>query len=383
MTLDAVNIDDLRRAARRRLPKSVYEYVAGGAYQELTLGRNRADLDALAIHGTTMRDVSTLSARTNILGETAAIPLVLGPIGMAGLTWPNGEILAAQAAEAFGVPFCLSTFSIASIEDVAAATAQPFWSQLYMMQQRGVNESLIHRADQAGCPVLVMTLDVHVHSQRWRDTRNGLTSPIRVTPAGVVDVALHLPWLLHMLGSRRRTFATMQVEHPEARNVLELAAWVNANLSPSIDVETIRWVRSLWPRKLVLKGILTVEDARRAVDLGADAIIVSNHGGRQLDSAPSTISVLPAIAAAVGNKIEVLFDGGIMTGFDIVKALGQGAHGCLSGRAWAWGLAAGGGNGVTRALTLIRQELLDCMALSGVPDIADLPAGLVTRQHQS
>ena len=382
MTLDAVNIDDLRRAARRRLPKSVYEYVAGGAYQELTLGRNRADLDALAIHGTTMRDVSTLSTRASVMGEPAAIPLVLGPVGMVGLTWPNGEILAAQSAEAFGVPFCLSTFSIASIEDVAAATTRPFWSQLYMMKQRGVNESLIRRADEAGCPVLVMTLDVHVHSQRWRDTRNGLTSPIRVTPAGIGDVALHLPWLLHMLGSRRRTFATMQAEHPQARNVLELAAWVNANLSPSIDVETIRWVRSLWARKLVLKGILTVEDARRAVDLGADAIIVSNHGGRQLDSAPSTISVLPAIAAAVGDKVEVLFDGGIMTGFDIVKALGQGAHACLSGRAWTWGLAADGGDGVRHALTLIRQELLDCMALSGVTDIADLPAGLVTRQHQ-
>ena len=382
MTLDTVNIDDLRRVARRRLPKSVYEYVAGAAYQELTLSRNRADLDALAIHGTTMRDVSILSTRTSVMGEAAAIPLVLGPVGMAGLTWPNGEILVARAAEAFGVPFCLSTFSIASIEDVAAATTRPFWSQLYMMKQASVNENLIRRADEAGCPVLVMTLDVHVHSQRWRDTRNGLTSPIRVTAAGIGDVALHLPWLVHMLGSRRRTFATKQAEYPAARNVLELAAWVNANLSAANDVDTIRWVRSLWPRKLVLKGILTVEDARRAVDLGADAIIVSNHGGRQLDSAPSTISVLPAIAVAVGSEVEVLFDGGIMTGFDIVKALGQGAHGCLSGRAWTWGLAAGGGGGVTRALTLVRQELLDSMALSGVTDIADLPAGLVTRQHQ-
>ena len=380
--MDAINIDAFRLTARRKLPKAIYDYVEGGAYQELTLGRNRADLDALAIHGSVMRDVTNLSTRAAIAGDTATIPLVLGPVGMAGLTWPNGEILAARAAEAFGVPFCLSTFSIASIEDVAAATSRPFWSQLYMMKQRSVNESLIHRADKAGCSVLVMTLDVHVHSQRWRDTRNGLTSPIRITPAGVVDVARHLPWLLHMLGSRRKTFATMQAEHPQARNVLELAAWVNANLSASIDTETIRWVRSQWPRKLVLKGIVNVDDARCAIDLGADAIIVSNHGGRQLDSAPSTISVLPAIADAVGDKVEVLFDGGIMTGFDIVKALGCGASGCLSGRAWTWALAAAGGSGVTRALTLLRQELLDCMALSGITDLRSLPADLVKRQHR-
>ena len=378
--MNAVNIDDLRRAARRRLPKAVYDYVAGGAYAELTLDRNRADLDALALNETVMRDVSTLSTATRMLGDRASIPLALGPVGMAGLTWPSGEIAAARAAEAFGVPFCLSTFSIASIEDVGAATNAPFWSQLYMMKQQSVNESLIRRADAAGCSALVMTLDVHVHSQRWRDTRNGLTSPIRVTPAGILNMALHLPWAIHMLGSRRRTFATMQVEHPEARNVLELAAWVNANLSPTIDTDTIRWVRALWPRKFILKGIMSVDDAKRAVDLGADAIIVSNHGGRQLDSAPSTISVLPGIVAAVGSQVEVLFDGGVMSGFDIVKAMGRGAHGCLSGRAWTWGLAAAGGDGVTRALNLIRQELLDCMALSGFTDMGNVPAGLVTWQ---
>ena len=378
--MNAINIDDLRLSAHRRLPKAFYDYVAGGAYGELALHRNRTDLDALALNETVMRDVSTLSTVTKMAGNRASIPLALGPVGMAGITWPNGEIAAARAAEAFGVPFCLSTFSIASIEDVATATDVPFWSQLYMMKQQAVNESLIHRADAAGCSALVITLDVHVHSQRWRDTRNGLTSPIRETPAGVLDMALHLPWAIHMLGSRRRTFATMQAEHPEARNVLELAAWVNANLSPAIDVDTIRRVRSLWPRKLILKGIMTVDDAKRAVDLGADAIIVSNHGGRQLDSAPSTISVLPGIAAAVGSQVEVLFDGGVMSGFDLVKAMGRGAHGCLSGRAWTWGLSGAGGDGVTCALNLIRQELLDCMALSGFTDITDLPAGLVTRQ---
>ena len=381
--MHAVNIDDLRRTAQRRLPKAVYDYVEGGAYDELTLARNRCDLDALELTGTVMHDVADRSTATTMVGDRAVMPLALGPVGMAGLVWPNGEILAAQAAEAFGVPFCLSTFSIASIEDVAAATTKPFWSQLYMMRERRVNESLIRRAELAGCSVLVMTLDVHVHSQRWRDTRNGLTSPIRVTPAGVVDVGRHLPWLVNMLRSKRRTFATMQVEHPQARNVLELAAWVNDNLAASIDMETIRWVRSLWPRKLVLKGILTVDDAKRAVDLGADAIIVSNHGGRQLDSAPSTISVLPAIAAAVGGQVEVLFDGGVMTGFDIVKALGSGALACLSGRAWTYALAAAGFDGVSRALELIQREMSECMALSGCTTIDDLPEGLVRRQDHA
>ena len=375
--MKAVNIDDLRRAARRRLPRTIYDYVAGGSYRELTLARNRADLDALAFHGTTMNDVAECRMSTSLLGDPATMPLALAPVGMAGILWPNGEIAAARAAEAFGVPFCLSTFSIASIEDVAAATDRPFWSQLYMMRQREVNASLIARADVAGCSALVMTLDVHVHSQRWRDTRNGLTSPIRVTPHNVFDMMRHLPWLARMLTSRRRTFGTMQVEHPQAKNVLQLAAWVNANLDASIDSDTIRWVRRKWRRKLVLKGILTVDDARRAVDLGADAIVVSNHGGRQLDSAPSTISVLPQITRAVGGQVEVLWDSGLSTGFDLVKAMALGAHGVLAGRAWAFGLAARGGPGVTHALELIHQELLDCMALTGTRDLADLAPRLV------
>ena len=375
-----VNVADLRRIAQRKLPKAVFEYIDGGSYTELTLHRNRADLDALALNESLMRDVSKLSTTTTILGEDFSMPLGIGPVGMAGLAWPNGEIAAAKVAEAINIPFCLSGFSIASLEDVAAARTKPFWSQLYMMNEARINESLIHRADAAGCSALVMTLDVHVHSQRWADNRNGLTSPIRPSVSGVVNVMAHLPWLLHMLGSRRKTFATMAKEHPEAWNVLQLSAWVNANLKASIDQDTIRWVRALWPRKLILKGIMTVDDAKRAVDLGADAIQVSNHGGRQLDSAPSTISVLPDIARAVGDQVEVLFDGGVRTGFDIVKAMGRGAHACFSGRAWAYGLAANGGAGVEKALTLIRQELLDCMSLSGVTDLNAISEGLVTRQ---
>ena len=378
--MDAVNIDDLRRIAKRRLPKAVYDYVAGGSYRELTLARNRADLDRLAFAPNNMVDVQQQNTATTLLGDPAAFPLALAPVGMVGITWPNGEIHAAQAAEKMGVPFCLSGFSIASIEDVAAATTRPFWSQLYMMKATAVNEHLIARAAAAGCSALVMTLDVHVHSQRWADNRNGLTSPIRVTPGNVVNMLGHLPWLARMVTSRRWTFATMAKEHPEASNVLSLAAWTNANLYAGIDEATVRWVRARWPRKFVLKGILTVDDARRAVDLGADAIVVSNHGGRQLDGAPSTISVLPAIARAVGDEIEVLWDGGVLTGFDVVRAMGRGARGALSGRAWAFGLAAHGRKGVDRALALLRQELLDCMALTGTQDVTRLAPGLVTTE---
>ena len=364
-----VNVEDLRRRARRKLPKSVFQYVDGGAYDELTLARNRADLDAVTLRGHVFNDVSTIRTDAVMIGDRAAMPMALGPVGMAGLTWPNGEIEAARAAEAFGVPFCLSNFSIDSIEDVAAATTRPFWAQLYMMKDMAVNESVVARAAAAGCSALVMTMDVHVHSQRWADDRNGLVAPPHVMLSNVADTALHLPWVLHMLASKRRTFATMASEHPQAKNVIELAEWINAELDASIDAATVRHVRSLWPRKFILKGIMRVDDAKRAVDLGADAIIVSNHGGRQLDSAPSTISVLPEIARAVGDQVEVFWDGGLRSGFDIVKAMGRGAHACLSGRAWVYGLASSGGRGVTKALEIIQHELQDCMALSGLTQL--------------
>lgn len=375
-----VTIGDLRERARRRLPKAVFQYVDGGSFDELTLGRNRADLDALALNQQVMVDVSRLATTTTMVGDRAAMPLALGPVGMCGLTWPNGEIAAARVAEAMGLPFCLSLFSINSMEDVAAAIRVPFWQQLYMVRDKAVNEHVIGRAVAAGCSALVMTLDVHVHSERWADNRNGLVAPPHVMLSNVLDTARHTPWLLHMLASRRRTFANMASEHPQAHNVIALAEWINANLDNSIDQDTIAWVRRLWPRKLILKGIMRVDDARRAVDLGADAIIVSNHGGRQLDSAPSTISVLPEIARAVGDQIEVFWDGGLRTGFDIVKAMGRGAHGCLSGRAWVYGLAWGGGRGVRKALDIIGQELRDCMSLTGVTDVRAIPEGIVTPQ---
>jgi L-lactate dehydrogenase (cytochrome) len=373
-----VNIEDLRRRARRRLPKAVFQYLDGGAYDELTLRRNRADLDALALNQHVMVDVSKLDTAATMVGDRASMPMAMGPVGMCGLMWPNGEIEAARAAEAFGIPFCLSLFSIASMEDVAAAIKAPFWQQLYLMRDPAVNEHVIGRAAAAGCSALVMTLDVHVHSQRWADNRNGLVAPLHIMPSNTLNMAEHLPWMVRMLASKHRTFANMQPEHPEAKWVIPLAEWINDSLDNSIDEDTIRRVRSLWPRKLVLKGIMRPDDARRAVDLGADAIIVSNHGGRQLDSAPSTIAVLPEIAKAVGGQIEVLWDGGLRNGFDIVKAMGRGADACLSGRAWMYGLSWKGRAGVAKALDILHQELLDCMSLSGFTDIRAIPDGTVT-----
>ena len=375
-----VNIGDLRDRAHRKLPQAVFQYVDGGAYDELTLHRNRADLDALALNEHVMVDVSKLSTATTMVGDKASMPMAMGPVGMCGIVWPNGEIAAAKAAEAFGIPFCLSLFSILSMEDIAKAIKVPFWQQLYMMKDRAVNAHVIERAAAVGCSALVMTLDVHVHSQRWADNRNGLVAPLHIMPSNVANVAMHLPWAVRMLASKSQTFANMAPEHPEAKWVIPLAEWVNTNLDASIDEQTIAWVRSLWPRKFILKGIMRVDDAKRAVDLGADAIIVSNHGGRQLDSAPSTISVLPEIARAVGDQIEVFWDGGLRNGFDMVKAMGRGAKACLSGRAWMYGLAYRGGKGVTKALDILQGELKDCMSLGGFTDVTHIPEGTVTPQ---
>jgi L-lactate dehydrogenase (cytochrome) len=372
------SIFDLQAEAKRRLPGVIFDFVHGGSYEQVTLQRNLDDMRALVIRQHDMRDVSGANTAVRMVGDEAKIPLAIGPTGLAGLTWANGEVEAARAAEAFGVPFCLSTMSICSIEDVAEATTRPFWFQLYLMKQRQVNESLIRRAHDAGCSALVLTLDLHVQGQRWADAKNGLSVPPKLTVGNTADILRHGGWLLSMARSKRRTFGNLQGEVKQAKNVSALSEWIQAQFDPSFDEDTVRWVRKLWKRKLILKGVMHVDDARRAVDLGADAIIVSNHGGRQLDGAPSSISVLPEIAAPVRDQIEVLFDGGIRTGFDIVKALGRGAHACLSGRGCLYGLAARGRWGVGCALKLFQDELNDCMALTGLTDVADVPAGVVT-----
>jgi L-lactate dehydrogenase (cytochrome) len=374
------SVFDLEAMARKRLPEVIFDYVHGGSGQELTLQRNLDDLEALALRQHDMRDVSNRDMTVTMVGEQAQIPLALGPTGLAGLTWANGEVEAALAAEEFGVPYCLSTMSICSIEDVAAATRQPFWFQLYLMKDQKVNESLVRRAHDANCSALVLTLDLHVQGKRWADAKNGLSVPPRLTLHNTMDILSHPRWLLGMARSHRRTFGNLENEIKQAGNLSALTQWIEAQFDPSFDLDTVKWVRKIWDRKLILKGIMHVDDARLAVDVGADAIIVSNHGGRQLDGAPSSISVLPEIADAVRDKIEVFFDGGIRTGSDIVKALGYGAHSCFSGRAWLYGLAAQGREGVLCALKLIKDELSDCMALTGLGDLREIDPDVVTVQ---
>lgn len=380
MSTTISSIFDLESLAKKRLPEVIFDYVHGGAEQQITLQRNVRDLQALALRQHDMRDVSDPKLSTTMAGEPARIPLAIGPTGLAGLTWPNGECEEARAAAEFGVPYCLSTMSICSIEDVAQACEKPFWFQLYLMKKREVNEHLIRRARDAQCPALILTLDLHVQGKRWADAKNGLSVPPKLTLHNMLDIGTHPGWLLSMARSRRRTFGNLEQEVQQAPSVTALSEWVESQFDPSFDLDTIKWVRRLWDRKLILKGIMHPDDARLAVDVGADAIIVSNHGGRQLDGAPSSISVLPAIADAVQDRIEVLFDGGIRTGSDIVKALGRGAHACLSGRACLYGLAAQGKEGVLCALNIFEQEMKDCMALVGIRDLCSIDRGVVTAQ---
>jgi len=380
MSTTISSIFDLESLAKKRLPEVIFDYVHGGAEQQITLQRNVRDLQALALRQHDMRDVSDPKLSTTMAGAPARIPLAIGPTGLAGLTWPNGECEEARAAAEFGVPYCLSTMSICSIEDVAQACEKPFWFQLYLMKKREVNEHLIRRARDAQCPALVLTLDLHVQGKRWADAKNGLSVPPKLTLHNMLDIGTHPGWLLSMARSKRRTFGNLEQEVQQAPSVTALSEWVESQFDPSFDLDTVKWVRRLWDRKLILKGIMHPDDARLAVDVGADAIIVSNHGGRQLDGAPSSISVLPAIADAVQDRIEVLFDGGIRTGSDIVKALGRGAHACLSGRACLYGLAAEGKEGVLCALNIFEQEMKDCMALVGIRDLCSIDRGVVTAQ---
>jgi L-lactate dehydrogenase (cytochrome) len=374
------SIFDLETLARNRLPAVLFDYIHGGSEQQLTLQRNLDDMRALALRQHSLRNVARRDTATTMAGDPARIPLAVGPTGLAGLMWPNGECEAARAAADYGVPYCLSTCSINSIEDVAEATGKPFWFQLYLMKDKKVNESLIRRASHAGCSALVLTIDLHVQGKRWADEKEGLGVPPRLTPKNVLEMLTHPRWLAGMAGSKRHNFGNLEHEIEAGHSVGSLSKWIEEQFDPTFDLETVRWVRRQWPRKLILKGVMHPDDARAALDIGADAIIVSNHGGRQLDGAPSSISVLPQIAEAVGSRIEVLFDGGIRTGGDIVKALGLGAHACLSGRACLYGLAAKGRDGVHCALELFEQELQDCMMLAGLSSVSEVPPGVVTAQ---
>ncbi len=359
------SLGDLRALARKRVPRAIFDYADGGSYEERTLKRNADDLDALCFRQRVMVDVSAVSLETTLLGTPATMPLAIAPTGLAGFFHADGEILGARAAAAFGIPFCLSTMSICSVEDVRAASPVPFWFQQYLMRDRGFNQDLIDRAIAAQCSALVLTLDLQVLGERRRDPRNGLSIPPRITLRNAFDVATKPAWALGVLFGKRRTFGNLAGRIGGASGIRTLAEWTATQFDPTANWRDVEWVRSRWPGKLILKGIMDPDDARLGLAAGADAIVVSNHGGRQLDGAPSTISVLPRIAEALRGDCEVLFDGGIRSGQDIAKALALGARAGMIGKSFLFALAAGGEAGVTRALKILRDELKVTLALTG------------------
>lgn len=373
-----VSIADLRRRAHQRVPKPFMDYVEAGSFAEVTLSENRRDLEAIRFRERVMFDVSDRKLETTMLGEKVAMPVALGPVGMCGAVWSNGEILACRAAQDFGIPFSLSTNALLSIGDVAESVDRPFWFQLYLEKDRGFSKHLIERAKAVGCPVLILTMDLHVEGIRYVDAHNGLGAPPKLTPANIWSIVSHPPWALAMLHSKRWSFGNY-ADRVQSGNVKDMAKLVRSQLDPSFDSKTLEWVRSLWPGKLIVKGILDPDDARIAVSAGADAILVSNHGGRQLDSAPSTASILKRIVDAVGDRTEVYVDSGVRSGLDVLKFLGLGARGCFIGRSYIYGLGAYGQAGVTRALDILSNELSIAMALVGVTDASKIPTDIILK----
>jgi L-lactate dehydrogenase (cytochrome) len=372
-------IEDLRQVAQRKVPRAFFEYGDHGSYAQETLRANREDLCAIKLRQRVLMDVSERDLSTTILGERVPLPLALAPIGLCGMQHGDGEILACRAAQEIGIPFCLSTMSICSIEDVAEAVEKPFWFQVYVIRDRGFIRELIQRAIAAKCSALVLTLDLQVLGQRHCDIRNGMTVPPEIKLSNLIDIATKPAWALSILRGKRKTFGNLAGHVRGMEDVNSLAAWTASQFDPTLNWKDVEWIRSLWPGKLILKGILDAEDARLAAKSGAAAIVVSNHGGRQLDGAPSSISMLPRIVEAVGSEIEVMFDGGIRSGQDVLRALALGARSCLIGRAFLYGLGAAGQAGVARAVEIIAKELDVTMALTGVRKIDEIDRRVLAR----
>jgi L-lactate dehydrogenase (cytochrome) len=365
-------IEDLRAVARRRVPRAFFDYADQGSYTQLTHELNQRDLRAIRLRQRVAVDVSSRELRTRVLGESIAFPIALAPVGLCGMQYGDGEILAARAAAAAQIPFCLSTMSVCSLEDVADSVKTPFWFQLHMMKDRGFMRDLMRRAADAGCHVLLPTLDLPALALRYADIKNGISIPPRLTLKNATDLLTKLRWVRSIAASRRKTFGNIDGHVRGVDGVRSLSAWLATQLEPALTWADIEWIRDSWPGKLVLKGILDVDDAKRAVAAGADGIVISNHGGRQLDGAPSSISMLATIVDAVGNDLEVLMDGGIRSGQDVFKALALGARCCLIGRAYVYGLGAYGEAGVRRAIDIITRELDVTMALTGVSSVAKI-----------
>lgn len=367
-----LTIADLRERHQRRTPKMFYDYADSGSYTEGTYRENESAFTAIKLRQRVARNIDHRDLSAPILGETRTIPVYLAPVGMTGMQYPDGEICAARAAEAFGIPFTLSTMSICSIEDVAAATTKPFWFQLYVMRDRGFVAELIGRVKDAGCSALVLTLDLQILGQRHKDLKNGLSAPPKMTPQVIADLLRHPAWCLGMLGTRRRTFGNIVGHAKGVSDMSSLVEWTASQFDPTLDWSSVEWIKKHWDGPLILKGIGDVEDALIAADTGAQAITVSNHGGRQLDGAPASIHMLPEIADAVGDRMEIHMDGGVRSGQDVLKAMALGADAVSIGRAYIHGLGALGGKGVTRALEIIAKEMDITMALCGETKITDV-----------
>ena len=362
-------VEDLRLLAKKRVPRMFYDYADSGSWTESTYRANESDFQRIRLRQRVAVNMEGRSLRTTMAGEEVAMPVALAPTGLTGMQHADGEILAARAAEVFGVPFTLSTMSICSIEDIAAHTRKPFWFQLYVMRDRGFIERLIERARAARCSALMLTLDLQVLGQRHKDIRNGLSAPPKPTLANLLNLATKPRWCLGMLGTKRRSFGNIVGHAQGVGDLSSLSSWTAEQFDPRLSWADVEWVKRRWGGKLILKGVMDVEDARLAAQSGADALIVSNHGGRQLDGAPSSIAALPAIVEAVGRDIEVWMDGGIRSGQDVLKAVALGARGTMIGRAFLYGLGAMGEAGVTRALEIIAKELDLTMAFCGHTDI--------------
>jgi L-lactate dehydrogenase (cytochrome) len=365
-------IDDLKRLYEKRVPKMFYDYAESGSYTEQTFRENSSDYQKIRLRQRVAVDMTGRTTETTMIGRKVAMPVALAPVGLTGMQCADGEIKAARAAEAFGVPFTLSTMSICSIEDVAEHTSAPFWFQLYVMKDEDFVDSAIERARKAKCSAIVLTLDLQILGQRHKDLKNGLSAPPRLTLPNILDMITKPGWSLRMLGTKRRTFRNIAGHAKGVKNMTSLMSWTNEQFDPKLDWSKIARIRDQWGGKLILKGINDPEDARIAADFGADAIIVSNHGGRQLDGGVSSIRMLPSIVRAVGDKVEVHLDGGIRSGQDVFKALALGAKSTYIGRSFVYGLGAMGQAGVTRALEVIQKELDITMALTGVQKATDI-----------
>ena len=371
------NIEDLRVLHKKRTPKMFYDYADSGSWTESTYRANESDFQKIKFRQRVAVDMNNRTLKTTMVGQEVSMPVALAPTGLTGMQYPDGEILAAQAAEKFGVPFCLSTMSICSIEDVAERTTKPFWFQLYVMKDRGFIERLIERAKAARCSALVLTLDLQILGQRHKDLKNGLTAPPKLTLTNIINMATKPRWCIGMAMTPRRTFRNIVGHATGVGDMSSLSSWTAEQFDPGLSWADVEWIKKLWGGKLIIKGILDEEDARSAANSGADALVVSNHGGRQLDGAVSSIQALPGIVNAVGKDIEVWMDGGIRSGQDVLKAWALGARGTMIGRPFLYGLGAMGGAGVTKCLEIIRNELDITMAHVGHRDIQNVTTDIL------